>query len=75
MTEQNDQSGLTPEEEARWNEAWNGASEFEKRRYQRLEGMDKITVLFLIPVGEASTLGEAVTMAEGRFKKFMDSKE
>jgi hypothetical protein len=75
MTEQNEPSGLTPEQEARWERAWEGATEFERRRYERLEGMDKIYVLFLIPAGEATSLSEAVTMAEGRFKRFMDSKE
>lgn len=62
---------LTPEEEERWDKAMREASEFELRRYECLEGPGKLRVLCLIPAGEAATLGEAVTMADGSFEDFM----
>jgi hypothetical protein len=75
MTEESRPIGLTAEEEARWDRVWNGASEFERRRYERLGGPDKIAVLFLIPTGEANSLGEAVTMASGGFAEFIERRD
>ena len=62
---------LTLEQEARWDRAWEEASEFERRRYKRLDPMDRLYVLYLVPADEAATFGEAVSMAEGSFEWFM----
>jgi hypothetical protein len=62
---------LTPEQEARWERAWAGASEFERRRYRSLDAGDRLRVLYLVPAGEAESLGEAVRMASGTFEDFL----
>jgi hypothetical protein len=55
-----------------WQRAWEEATELERRRYKRLDPMDRLYVLCLVPAGEGSpTLGEAVSMADGRFEEFM----
>lgn len=76
MTEDHNRaSGLTPEEEARWDRAWEGATELDRRRYERLHGPDKLRVLYLIPAGEAETLRQATVKADGSFEKWRSHRE
>ena len=66
--------GLPPEQEARWKQAWDEATELDRRRFHRLHAMDKLRVLYLIPAGEARTLREATARADGSFEKFMQKR-
>ncbi len=65
---------LTPEQEARWDRAWEEASEFERRRYRSLDAGDRLEVLYMIPAGVADTLGEAVKIASGGFADFLEKR-
>jgi hypothetical protein len=47
------------------------ATEFEQRRYRSLDAGDQLHVLYLIPAGEAGTLGEAIKMASASFEEFL----
>jgi len=77
MDDKPTRADLEGEIEARWKEAWEGASEFERRRYRSLHPAERFRVRNLIPTGEAATLGEAVKMAAGEpgFEEWMRSKE
>ena len=64
----NQPKGLTAEEQARMDaaqRAWDEATELDMRRLKRLPWQDKLKVMLVLADGEVTTLGEAVTMAEG----------
>jgi hypothetical protein len=75
MTEENRSSGLTAEEEGRWNKAWAEASEFERRRFRSLEGPDKLAIMVWIPEGTVATLGAAIKKATGGFEEFIERRD
>ena len=71
---------LTPEKEARWEQVWKEASEFEQRRYERLERRDKLYVMALVPTGVAATRTRNVahparTQAAIRFRRIFMGEE
>lgn len=47
----------------RWERAWAGASEFERRRYRSLDPASQLAVLMLVPSGAGVPLGEAIRRA------------
>jgi hypothetical protein len=53
-----------PEQLERWDRAWEGASEFERRRFHRMPAAHKLIVMVSIPVGGATTLHEAMYKVE-----------
>ena len=61
---------LTPEEEARWDRAWDGATELDRRRFHRLHPLDALHVMVSIPRGAAETLREATAKADGSFEEW-----
>ncbi len=67
MTEKEDQSKTLAVIEERWQRAWEHASEFERCRFRSLDTGDALHVMYLIPAGEAATLGDEVKMASWGF--------
>ncbi len=67
MTENN---ALSPEQEARWDRTWDGATELDRHRFHHQHPLDRLHGLYMIPAGGAEMLRQATAMADGSFEEW-----